>query len=155
MKNKNAIPVVHRITIDERLSEDLVRLEICELVKVAEKGEFKDEPDFWKVIVKDGGEILARPINSAKISVKNSYAKLMSIPDSKVKKFPWKDLKEGQVFLSGAFVVKKKQRGGKKVKQFFVSHGKAGFERIDDDVKESTKALYYDILAKGEKHVKL
>ena len=115
MKNENGIPVAHRITIDERLSEDLVRLEICELAKVAEKGEFKDEPDFWKSIVQEGKEILARPINSAKKPVKNSYARLMSIPDSKVKKFPWKDLKEGQVFLSGAFVVKKKQRGGRRV----------------------------------------
>ena len=33
---------VRRITVDERLSEDLIRLEICELKKIGESGEFNE-----------------------------------------------------------------------------------------------------------------
>ena len=155
MDKEDIIAAVRRITVDERLSEDLIRLEICELKKVGESGEFKDEPDFWRDIVQEGEEIVARPINPEKESKKGSYADLMSIPESQLEQFPWKDLKEGQVFLSGEFEVKEEQSGNKKVKRYFVRPGEKAFKQIDDDVKENTKALYYKLLAKGEKHGKL
>ena len=79
----------------------------------------------------------------------------MSIPESQVKQFPWKDLKEGQVFLSGAFEVKEEQSGDKRVKRYFFRPGEKAFKQIDDDVKENTKTLYFEILAKGEKNGKL
>ena len=155
MDKEEKIATVRRITVDERLSEDLIRLEICELIKLGESGEFKDEPDFWKDIAQEGEEILARPFNPEKESQKDLYTDLMSIPESQVKQFPWKDLKEGQVFLSGAFEVKEEQSGDKKVKRYFICPGKKAFKQIDDDVKENTKTLYYEILAKGEKNDKL
>ena len=155
MDKENKIATVHRITVDERLSEDLIRLEICELKKLGESGEFKDEPDFWRDIVQEGEEIVVRPINPEKESKKGLYTDLMSIPESQVKQFPWKDLKEGNVFLSGAFEVKEEQSGNKKVKRYFIRPGKKAFRQIDDDVKENTKTLYYEILAKGEKNGKL
>ena len=155
MDNVENIPRVHRISIDERLSEDLIRLEICELNKSDESGEFKDEPDFWSDIAKEGEEFLARPTRPEKESNVGLYTDLMSIPESQVMRYPWKDLEEGQVFLSGAFQIVEEQSDDKKVKRYFVSADHEAFEQIDDDVKENTKTLYYEILAKGEKNVKL
>ena len=155
MNKKDKIATVRRITVDERLSEDLIRLEICELKKVGESGEFREEPDYWKDVVQEGEEILARPINPENESEEGRYTDLMSIPKSQVKQFPWKDLKEGQIFLSGAFEIKEEQNGGKIVKRYFIRPGEKAFIQIDDDVKENTKTLYYEILAKGKKNGEL
>ena len=155
MNKKSEIPKVHRITVDERLSEDLIRIEICKLIRLDKSGEFKDEPDYWEDITEEGQEIIAQPCVPKKKSNTNFYTDLMSIPKSKVKKFPWKDLKEGQVFLAGEFEVREQKSGDKKVKRYFIHPGKKDFEQIDDDVKENTKTLYYKVLAKGEKHGKL
>jgi len=155
MDKADKTAIVRRITVDERLSEDLIRLEICELIKHEESGEFKDEPEFWNDIVQEGEDILARPINPKNESQKDLYTDLMSIPVSQVKQFPWKDLKEGQVFLSGAFEVKEEPNRDKKVKRYFIRPGGKAFKQIDDDVKKDTKILYYEILAKGEKNGKL
>jgi len=155
MRKENKIPKVLRITIDERLSENLIRLEICKLVDIGNSGEFKDEPGFWKDAAKEGEEILVQSNISKHKSRKKLYTDLMSIPKSQVDKFPWKDLKEGQVFLSGEFEVKEKMIKNKNVKQYFIHPGKESFEQIDDDVKENTKNLYFEILAKGDKYGRL
>jgi len=152
MNKEDKIPTVHRITVDEQISEDLIRLEICELIKYDESGEFKDDPEYWKDIVKEGDEILARPTNQEKESKRDLYTDLMAIPESQVKQFPWKELKEGQVFLSGAFEIKEEQSGDKKIKRYYIRPGKKAFEQIDDDVKKNTKNIYHEILAKGEKN---
>jgi hypothetical protein len=149
MNKKNR---VRRITVDEKISEDLIRLEICELRKHDKSGEFKDDPEYWKDIVKKGKEITARPTSQKKGPKKDRYTDLMAIPKSQVKQFPWKDLKEGQVFLSGTFEVKEDMSGDEKIKRYYIRPGKKAFERIDDDVKKNTKNLYYEILAKGEKN---
>ncbi len=155
MDKEDKSTTVRRISIDERLSEDLIRLEICELKKYGESGEFKDEPDFWTDIVGEGEEIVARPINPENEPQEGLYTDLMSIPESQVKQFPWKDLKEGQVFLAGEFEVREEQSGDKIVKRYFIRPGEKAFKQIDDDVKENTKTLYYEILAKGEKNGRL
>jgi hypothetical protein len=152
MDKNNTIPTVRRITVDEQIYEDLIRLEICELGKCDESGEFKDDPEYWKDIVKEGDEILARPTNQGKDSSKDLYTDLMAIPESRVKQFPWKDLKEGQVFLSGAFEVTEEVSGDKKNKRYYYRAGERAFEQIDDDVKKNTKNLYYEILAKSVKN---
>jgi hypothetical protein len=146
---------VRRITIDEQLSEDLIRLEVCELIEPESTGEFKDDPSFWRDISQDGEEILARPLNSEERYEKDSYTELMSIPESQIEQFPWKDLKEGQVYLSGEFEVREEKNGDRMVKHYVISRGKKTFIQIDDDVKENTKNLYYEILAKGENHGRL
>ena len=154
--NKNEkIATVRRITVDEQLAEDLIRLEICELKKPGKSGEFKDEPDFWEDIAKEGEEIVARPPDPESISQEHLYTDVMFIPESLWQQFPWKDLKEGQVFLSGAFEVQEEQSGDKKMKRYFFRPGEEAFEQIDDDVKENTKTIYYEIVAKGEKNDKL
>lgn len=155
MDKEEKIATVRRITVDERLAEDLIRLEICELINRDDSGEFKLEPEFWKDIAQEGEEIVARPFRPGKKSQKDLYTDLMSIPEEQVKEFPWKDLEEGQVFLSGAFEVKEEQSGNKTVKRYFIRPGAKAFKQIDDDVKEDIKTLYYEILAKGEKNGKL
>lgn len=158
MDKKNIYTKVRRISIDEQLSENLIRLEICtlRLEKLDESGEFKDEPDYWSEIATEGEESLALSIRPEKESaIGTYYIDLMSIPKSMVEQFPWKDLKEGQVFLSGEFEVREEQDRDKKVKRYYVRPGAKVFMQIDDDVKEDTKTLYYGVLAKGEKNGKL
>jgi hypothetical protein len=149
-EDENEFVTVRRISVDERLAEDLIRLEICELIKADESGEFKDEPGYWRDIVQEGEEILARPADPEKESTKGLYTDLMSIPESLVAQFSWKDLTEGQVFLSGEFDVKEEQDGDEKVRRYFIRPGEKAFLQIDDDVKDNTKTLYYGVLAKGE-----
>lgn len=158
MVKKNISPKVHRISIDEQLSENLIRLEICELKleKLDESGVFKDEPDYWRDIASEGKESFALSISPEKESaIGTYYIDLMSIPETLAERFPWKDLTEGQVFLSGEFEVQIEQDSGEEVKRFYVRSGAQGFLQIDDDVKKHTKTLYYGVLAKGEKNGKL
>jgi hypothetical protein len=155
MDKEDKIPKVYRITIDERLSEDLLRLEICELIKVDESGAFKDEPEFWKDISADGEEIVARPIDPDKKTEKESYTRLMSIPESEASQYPWNDLKEGQVYLSGSFEVKEVKDGEKTARRYFVSTGEEAFKRIDGDVKKNTEILYFETVSQGDENGKL
>ena len=155
MDKEEKIATVRMITVDERLAEDLIRLEICKLINRDDSGEFKLEPEFWEDIAQEGEEIVARPFSPGEKTQKDLYTDLMSIPEEQVKEFPWKDLEEGQIFLSGAFEVKEEQHGDKKVKRYFIRPGTKAFIQIDDDVKEDTKTLYYEVLAKGEKDGKL
>jgi hypothetical protein len=147
-KNKNKYPV-YRITVDEKLSDNLIRLEICRLIKYDETREFKDDPEFWEDITNEGEEILVCPPGQENETQKNLYTEVMNIPQSLVDEFPWKDLKEGQVFLSGAFIAKELPILTKKVYQYYYSPEDKGFKQIDDDVKAKTKTLYYSVLAKG------
>jgi hypothetical protein len=68
--------------------------------------------------------------------------------------FPWKDLKEGQVFLSGEFEIKEEKSGDQIVKRYFIHPGEKAFVRIDAEVNKNTKTLYYDTLSKGKKNGK-
>lgn len=155
MEKKELSINVLRITVDEMLSEDLFRLEICKLIKTDKSGEFKDEPEYWQDIYdKDGEEVMVRPDKPAKNSTSTirSYVERMSIPNAKLKQYPWKELKEGQVYLSGEFEIRTEKPGKKPIKQYFTSANKRAFERIDDDVYENTKTLYYKVLANKEKN---
>jgi hypothetical protein len=151
MKKRRGIPSVYRISVDERLSDDLIRLEICELVKWDESGEFKDKPDYWRDIYQEK-DLFALPNQPKGDSTNRPYTELMWMPESVVDKFPWKDLTEGQVFLSGEFVIQETQQEGRTEKRYFINPGERAFIRIDEDVKDDTKALYFGILAKGDRH---
>ena len=123
MDKEEKIATVRMITVDERLAEDLIRLEICELINRDDSGEFKLEPEFWKDIAQEGEEIVARPFRPGKKSQKDLYTDLMSIPEEQVREFPWKDLEEGQVFLSGAFsIISSNGKGGFKVGRVVLPH---------------------------------
>jgi hypothetical protein len=139
MKKKevtNTKPGVRRITVDEQLEEELIRLSICNLLDGIE--EFSDEIDEWD----DEIGVLINPGN---------YAENMDIPKSKQKELEWIDLKEGRVFLSGEFVAKPSDE---KPEKFIVTPGKQNFLCIDGMVNKEIKALYSRALERRKQNAK-
>ncbi len=123
--------VVRRITVDEKLSEDLIRVLISSLKEGIKK--FRDQMEYWE----EEQEELVRP---------DSFAKKMGIPISEKKNFKWQNLREGQVFLSGAFdVVDTKKPPGR----FEVNPKRKEFISIDALVKQDIKKLYFRVLGRG------
>jgi len=133
MKKLREQALVLRLTVDEKLSDDLIRLLVCPLA--AGKDEFKDETGDWEA----ESEVLVGPGN---------YKKVMGITEDLAEKYPWEMLKEGQVFLSGRFGV----RGDEKSPSgFTVGSEERNFLRIDDIVRKRIKKLYFDALEGGGK----
>jgi len=126
--------MVLRLTVDEKLSDDLIRLLVCPLI--AGKEEFYDETGEWET----ESEILVGPAN---------FAGVMGIPDDLAKDYPWEMLKEGQVFLSGRFSMTTDEK--KRPSKFTVGSGKRNFLRIDDFVRKRIKKLYFKALEGGER----
>jgi hypothetical protein len=128
MKKRLKSPRVLRLTVDEKLSEDLIRLLVCPLA--AGITEFYDRTGEWGA----ESEVLVGPA---------TFAGVMGIPDDKASAYPWEKLKEGQVFLSGRFAV----LGHEKEPDKFTAGSKTrNFLRIDDLVRKRIKRLYFDAL---------
>ena len=119
---------VRRITVDEKLSDDLFRFVFCSLGEVIKK--FTDRADEWQ----EEREKLVHPRNYSRIL----YVKKSEAP-------AWETLKEGQVYLSGEFEVIGDQT---KPEYFKVSPGRRHFLRIDNlgMIDEGVKSLYSDVL---------
>ena len=115
---------VKRITVDEKLADDLFRFEVCTLKPGVKK--FFDERGIWG----DQQENLVR---------KRSYKRKLGIPQS------WNTLKEGQVFLFGEFEIVGKRS---EPEYFKISPGRKEFIRIDNKRKfrDKTKRTYSDLL---------
>lgn len=130
-RSRRQVPV-HRITIDERLAGDLIRVVICPLAKGVQaffdrEGDWGPEREAW-----------VRP---------GTYARRLGIPAPESKRWPWEALVEGQVFLSGAFEIV----GDPVSPSYFqVSSGRQEFLRIDhlDVFKQDIKRLYSDLLTR-------
>jgi hypothetical protein len=105
-------PRVRRITVDERLAEDLIRLGVCPLA---------DGVEFFFDRSADWGEEAEEYVGP------DDYADVLGLSSAEGR--PWETLSEGQVFLSGEFAVVG-ERGAPKY--FQVSRGQAGFLRIDN-----------------------
>jgi hypothetical protein len=125
-KNSRRELGVKRITVDERLAEDLIRFEICALNKNVEK--FFDRVGIWG----EKKEELVR---------RTDYKRMLHLPQ------PWNTLKEGQVFMLGEFEIIGERT---KPKYFKASPGKKEFIRIDDlrKFRDKTKRTYSDLLAR-------
>lgn len=112
---------VLRITIDERLSEDLVQLMIAKL-KSTKDGEYNLLGDLWseeevyQVDTLDWASFLS-----------NYY----------LKKYPFQNLKEGQVYIFGPIGI---QSRGKS--QLIVFKGNKKLISITEYIKRDTKNLY-------------
>jgi hypothetical protein len=120
--------VVRRITVDEWLADDLIRLVSCRLAEGVE--EFFDRDGDWG----PEREIWAEP---------KTYARKMGVPASIAP--PWETLEEGQVFVSGEFEVV----GDRAAPDYLrVSRGRKELLRIDElqDLKETVKRLYSNVL---------
>ena len=128
MKKKLRKVRVRRITVDEKLSDDLFRFVFCSLREGIKK--FTDRDDEWQ----EEREKLVHPQNYSRIL----YVKKSEAP-------AWETLKEGQVYLSGEFEVIGDQT---KPEYFKVSPGRREFKRIDnlEIIDEGLKSLYSDVL---------
>ena len=130
---KNRKAPVYRITVDERLSNDLVRLLIAPLVAGVDTFADRD---------KDWGPEEEVMVNST------TYARQMGVREAKL---PWHTLAEGQVFLVGHF----KTVGARAAPEGFqVRPGPGGrtWLRIDNLslVKEPAKQLYSALIRREE-----
>lgn len=125
--------LVWRITVDEKLADDLFRLVVCPLAEGVE--EFFDRREDWG----KERQWQAKP---------KTYARKMGIPSAERKKWPWERLAEGQVFLSGEFRVIGKRTAPR---YFKVSEGRQEFLRIDDleIVREGFRRAYSEALTRG------
>ncbi len=121
--------IVRRITIDERLAEDLIRVAICPLAKNVRA--FLDRAGDWG------------PERESFIHPKD-YVRKLGITDAEL--WPWESLTEGQVFLSGNFelVPKKRVDGSIELGYFQIRRDQRRFERIDqlDAIRTSIHQLY-------------
>lgn len=129
--------IVRRITIDERLADDLIRVAICPLEQGVEA--FLDREGDWG------------PERQSFIRPKD-YVRKLGIPDPQ--DWPWESLSEGMVFLSGAFELVPKKRGEDKVElaYFQISKHRGRFERIDhlEVLRTSIHQLYAHALGGGK-----
>jgi len=139
---------VYRITVDERLSEDLIRLEVCKLKDKHSSEEFSDEPEIWEEVFLEGEEILARPLEHARKTEMGSKDSLELIIESLIEKIEWKNLREGQVFLLGEYDLREDKAG----KHYYLRPDVFTFKQIDDEVYDNTKILYYNVLGKEPNH---
>lgn len=128
MRKKLQKTRVRRITVDEKLSDELFRFVFCFLKEDIEK--FTDRDDEWQ----EEREKFVRP---------QDYSQILDVRKSDAP--AWETLQEGQVYLSGEFKV----IGNKAKPEYFeVSAGRKQFLRIDNlgMINEGVKALYSDVL---------
>ena len=122
---------VYRITVDERLSDNLVRLLIAPLAAGVDT--FADRDQDWG------------PEEEVMVNAAN-YALRMGVPEAEL---PWRTLAEGQVFLVGQFETMGAQTAPE---GFKVRPGERVWLRIDSLslVKEPAKRLYSALMQRKE-----
>jgi hypothetical protein len=127
-KQPNEQSLVRRITVDERLAEDIIRVLISRLPKGVR--EFRIEKAQWE----DEEEHFVEP---------DTYLADMGIPTSEAEKWSWADFREGQVFLSGRFKIIGK---GESPENLLVGQGRNEFLLIEGLVRKNTEKLYFRAL---------
>jgi hypothetical protein len=122
---------VRRITIDERLAEDLIRILVAEL-KPGKKVDW-DDPTCWE----EEKEFLVG---------KEDWEK-MGIPEGTTGECSWDNLYEGQVCPSGEF----EKRAKKGIETIFMmtKEQEKGLKDIDEQSKEHVKGKYLAALEGG------
>lgn len=123
--------LVHRITIDEKLEDDLIRILIANLKNNVTT--FSDDSTYWE----EEEELFVRSDN---------YQKKIGMTRDNAKKWPWDNLYEGQVFLIGRFRVTR-NRGAETT--FVVDVKRRNFQCIDRLIKEHVKKKYLAALERS------
>ena len=121
---------VRRITIDERLSDGLIRILVADLEDNPKT--FDDDPKYWG----EEAELLVNP---------KDYRERMGMPRT-ARKWSWRKLYEGQVFLSGGFSAITKKDGEVK---FETDAKQRNFMCIDRVSKERVKKDYMKAMEGG------
>ncbi len=134
-KKQKKYSLIKRITIDEKISEDIIRILISSPAEDAKELKL--------------GEVKWTKEKEKYINSKN-FADIMGIPLSKHKDFPFTGFHEGQVFLTGNFKINREKKSPDK---FLLGNKDNEFLAIDDSVREETKRLYSKVLEKGEGNV--
>lgn len=116
-----------RITVDEKLSENLVRILVSKLAKGVK--EYAVAAGKWG----KEEEYLLSPDN---------YTKELGLSKSMAQQFPWYDLEEGQVFLLGNF----KTAGSRTAPRIAVRKGPMRMMRIDEMLRTDIEQLYSNVL---------
>ena len=129
--SEKQISPVRRITIDEKLEDDLMRILIANLKDNVTT--FSDDSTYWE----EEEELLVRPDN---------YQKKIGMTRDNAKKWPWDNLYEGQVFLVGRFRVSR-NRGAQTT--FVVDVKRRNFQCIDRLIKERVKKKYLAALERS------
>ena len=150
-------PLVYRITVDEKLDDNTIRLLVSPLVAGIEK--YADKKT--KVIVitdrqrnwEDERDLIVKRDNFEEL------LPIFGLMAENVKGFGWENIREGQVYLLGEVMqkkVKKRRNEGtdkdEVLTQFIVKPDEANFYRIDDEVSASIKRLYFSTLKGRRKH---
>ena len=129
MTTERSSPQVWRITVDERLADDLIRVVRCRLAEGV--GEFWDRTDEWDR-------------EYALLITPEDYARKLGIPSEE--ELPWSALEEGQVFVMGEFGAVRAVGAAEDAApaRFSVTRGRASFLRIDqmDVFRDGLKAVY-------------
>ncbi|MBA7675934.1 hypothetical protein ES703_84173 [subsurface metagenome] len=123
--------LVCRITIDEKLEDDLIRILIANLKDNVTT--FSDDSTYWE----EEEELFMRPDN---------YQEKIGMTRDNAKKWPWDNLYEGQVFLVGRFRVSR-NRGAQTT--FVVDVKRRNFQCIDRLIKERVKKKYLAALERS------
>ncbi len=123
--------LVYRITIDEKLEDDLIRVLVASLRGGV--GTFDDEPSVWS----EEDWTLVTP---------NDYAKVLGMTNANVKTWPWESLQEGQVFFRGMFKINQKRKTGR---TFLVDTKRRSFRPVNYLIKERVKRKYLRVLERG------
>lgn len=123
--------LVCRITIDEKLEDDLIRILIANLKDNVTT--FGDDSTYWE----EEEELFMRPDN---------YQEKIGMTRDNAKKWPWDNLYEGQVFLVGRFRVSR-NRGAQAT--FVVDVKRRNFQCIDRLIKERVKKKYLAALERS------
>jgi hypothetical protein len=128
MKRNRQKIKVYRITMDERISENLFRFLICQLKEDITK--FIDHLDAWT----EEKERIVNPTN---------YTRTLHIQKREAP--IWESLEEGQVYISGQF---KPVGEPSKPNYFIIDPDTKNFLRIDNLplIREGVVSLYSDVL---------
>lgn len=127
---KSRKSLVRRITVDEKLSDNLIRVLISGLA--AGIKEFNVNKGKWQ----NEKEVFITPQN---------YTEKLGMSKSMEKKLPWEDLKEGQAFLYGNFEIK----GSRKSPAIVIHKGPLRILRIDNLIRSEVEELYSAVLRQG------
>ncbi len=159
---------VFRITVDEKLMDNAIRVLICPLVKDIE--DFA-EKQTQRITITDNARnwdaehefIVIRRDFREFLQTLGLITESIILPS-------WEDLKEGQVFYAGHVRCEeirlklsvestgrksddiKFEKGAKMQKKYVVDLNQWNLYQVDDVTKEATRRLYFSVLKTGRRH---
>lgn len=154
---------VFRITVDEKLSDDYIRLMICPLIENIK--DFADK-ETKKIVITDRRRNWAQE-EEMYITSENykDILGMLGLNKKHVEQIPWDDLSEGQVYLLGNFRIEEikkrinlnqskihKEDTKRTAKRFILDARKINFKQIDKQVNDTIRRLYFSTLRGRRKH---